>query len=204
MSVATKINCLWLENLSMLHIASSLNLHDNRLHVLHDLLQHCFPLHVHVRGHQDQLLGGGELEKNIMVWEKFRIIYIYIASALPLSAVRFDVLHTLLQHRNALHGHVHGHHGQLLGLGQLGIVENLLMYIIDVSEGLLMHFQTLKYLNITKFPFQKLEAYDPESNKNPNNKNKNNNNNNKAIPRADFLSAKNLMRTLLTRRTAPC
>ena len=56
------------------------------------------------------------------------------------------MLHALLQHRNALHGHVHGHHGQLLGLGQLGIVENLLMYIIDVSEGLLMHFQTLKYL----------------------------------------------------------
>ena len=131
-----------------------------------------------------------------MVLENFRIIYIYIASALPLSAVRFDVLHTLLQHRNALHGHVHGHHGQLLGLGQLGIVENLLMYIIDVSEGLLMHFQTLKYLNITKFPFQKLEAYDPESNKNPNNKNKNknnknnNNNNNKAIPRTALLAVK--------------
>ena len=84
-----------------------------------------------------------------MVLEKFRIIvwfrwiymaaaiyiiYIYIASALPLSAVRSDVLHALLQHRNALHGHGHGHHDQLLGLGQFGIVENLVMYIVDVSE----------------------------------------------------------------------
>ena len=119
----------------------------------------------------------------------------YITSALPFSADHFDVLHALPQHCNALHVHVHvhGHHGQLLGLGKLGIVGNLVMYIVDVSEKLLMHFQTLKYLNITKFPFQKLEAYDPESNKNPNNKNNNNNNNNnKAITRADLLSAKNM------------
>ena len=56
----------------MLHIASSLNLHDNRFDVLHDLLQHCFPLHVRVRGHQDQLLVGGELKTNIMGLEKFK------------------------------------------------------------------------------------------------------------------------------------
>ena len=75
----------------MLHIASSLNLHANRFDVLHDLLQHCFTLQcctfyllclfmlivlmchmtcfdsyalqVHVRGHQDQLLGVGELKQ---------------------------------------------------------------------------------------------------------------------------------------------
>ena len=45
----------------MLYIASSLPLHTDRFDVLHDLLQDYFTLHGHVRGHQDQLLGVGEL-----------------------------------------------------------------------------------------------------------------------------------------------
>ena len=59
MSVATKINFLGLENFCMLFIASTLPRHADRLDVLHDLLPHCFTLHGHVRGHQDQLLGVG-------------------------------------------------------------------------------------------------------------------------------------------------
>ena len=61
MSVATKINFLGLENFCMFFIASSLPFHADRFDVLHHLLQHCFTLHCHVRGHQDQLLGVREL-----------------------------------------------------------------------------------------------------------------------------------------------
>ena len=61
MSVATKINSLGLEKFCILFIASTLTLLANRFDVLHDLLQHWFTLHGHVRGHQDQLLGVGEL-----------------------------------------------------------------------------------------------------------------------------------------------
>ena len=60
-AVATNINFLALENFCMLYIASTLPLHADRFDVLHDLLQHCFTLHCHVPGHQDQLLGVGEL-----------------------------------------------------------------------------------------------------------------------------------------------
>ena len=45
----------------MLYIASTLPRHADRFNVPHDLLQHLFTLHDHVRGHQDQLLGVGEL-----------------------------------------------------------------------------------------------------------------------------------------------
>ena len=134
----------------MLFIESTLPLHTDRFDVLHDLLQQCFTVHGHVRGHQDQLLGVGQLLHDahflFMVLEKSRIMY--SASTLSLSADRFDVLHALLQPCNALHGHGHGNHDQLLGLGQLGIDENLLMYIVDVSEGLLIHFKPLNNLNI--------------------------------------------------------
>ena len=61
MSVATKINFLGLENFSALCIASTLPLYADRFDVLHDLLHHCYALHGHVRGHQDQLLEVGEL-----------------------------------------------------------------------------------------------------------------------------------------------
>ena len=61
MSVATMINILRLENFHMLYISSTLPLHADCFDVLHDLRQHCFTLHGHVRGHQDQLLGVGEL-----------------------------------------------------------------------------------------------------------------------------------------------
>ena len=61
MSVATKINFLGLENFLMLYFASTLPLHADRFDVLHDLLQHLFTLHDHVRGHQDQHLVVGEL-----------------------------------------------------------------------------------------------------------------------------------------------
>ena len=61
MSVATKINFLGLENFCMLYIASTLPLHTDRFDVQHDLLQHCFTLHGHVRDQQDQLLEVGEL-----------------------------------------------------------------------------------------------------------------------------------------------
>ena len=60
-SVATKINFLGLENFYMLDIASTLPLHADLFDVLHDLLHHCYALHGHVRGHQDQLLEVGEL-----------------------------------------------------------------------------------------------------------------------------------------------
>ena len=61
MSVATKNNFLRLGNFCMLYIASTLPLHTDRFDVLRDLLQDYFTLHGHVRGHQDQLLGVGEL-----------------------------------------------------------------------------------------------------------------------------------------------
>ena len=61
MSVPTKINFLGLEIFCTLYIASLLPLHTDRFDVLHDLLQHCFTLHGHVRGHQDQLLEPGVL-----------------------------------------------------------------------------------------------------------------------------------------------
>ena len=46
MSLATKINFLRLENFYRLYIASTLPLHADRFDVPHDLLQHCFTLHV--------------------------------------------------------------------------------------------------------------------------------------------------------------
>ena len=45
----------------MLYFASTLPLHADRFDVPHNLLLHCFTLHGHGRGHQDQLLGVGEL-----------------------------------------------------------------------------------------------------------------------------------------------
>ena len=61
MSMATKINFLVFENFSVLCIASILPPHADRLDVLHNLLHHCYALHGHARGHQDQLLEVGEL-----------------------------------------------------------------------------------------------------------------------------------------------
>ena len=70
-SVLTKINFFGLEKFLVLFIASTLPLHADRCDVLHPILQHCFTLCGHVRGHQDQLLVVGEL---------FLIIYcIYFA-----------------------------------------------------------------------------------------------------------------------------
>ena len=60
-SKTTKINSLGLGNLIMLYVASTLPLHADSFDVLHDLLQHCYVLHGHVQGHQDQLLEVGEL-----------------------------------------------------------------------------------------------------------------------------------------------
>ena len=45
----------------MLYIAYTLPLHTDRFDVLHDLLHYYFTLLGHVRGHQDQLLGVGDL-----------------------------------------------------------------------------------------------------------------------------------------------
>ena len=61
MSVATKINFLGLENFSMLFNATTLTLHADRFDVPHHLLLLNFTLHGHVRVHQDQLLGVGDL-----------------------------------------------------------------------------------------------------------------------------------------------
>ena len=61
MSKTTKINILGLGNFIMLYIASTLPLHDDHFDVLNDLLQPCYVLHGHVRGHQDKLLKVGEL-----------------------------------------------------------------------------------------------------------------------------------------------
>ena len=45
----------------MLYSAANLLLRADCFDVLHDLLQHCFTLHGHVRDQQDQLLEVGEL-----------------------------------------------------------------------------------------------------------------------------------------------
>ena len=63
MSLATKINFLGLENFYLLYIASTLPLHAHRFDVPHDLLQHYFEFDGHVRDHQDQLLGLGQLNQ---------------------------------------------------------------------------------------------------------------------------------------------
>ena len=63
MSEDTEINFLGLENFYMLYIAFTLPLHADRFDVPHGLLQHCFTLHGHVRGHQDQLLEPGVLRQ---------------------------------------------------------------------------------------------------------------------------------------------
>ena len=51
---------------------------------------------------------------------------LYIASILTFHADRFDVLHDLLRHCFTLHDHVHGHQGQLLGLGLVEQAPDLL------------------------------------------------------------------------------
>ena len=53
MSEATNINFLGLGNFIMLYIAATLPIHADRFDVLHDLQQHCYVLHGHVRGHHD-------------------------------------------------------------------------------------------------------------------------------------------------------
>ena len=57
----------------MLFIASTLRFHAGRFDVPHHLLLHYFTLHGHVRGHQDQLLGVGEL--------LYVVHFIYFASS---------------------------------------------------------------------------------------------------------------------------
>ena len=100
----------------MLFIATGMTLHSDRFDVLHDLLEHYFPLHGHVRGHQDLLLWVGEL------------FMFYIASGLTLHSERFDVLHDLLEHYFPLHGHVHGHQDQLLAVGEYLHVDHCIYF----------------------------------------------------------------------------
>ena len=83
-AVATNINFLALENFCMLYIASTLPLHADRFDVPHHHLLHYLTLHGHVCGHQDQLLGVGELQN--------------AAHSVSLHANHFDVPHDLLQH----------------------------------------------------------------------------------------------------------
>ena len=71
---------------------------------------------------------------NFFKLENFCLLY--IASTLPRNTDRFDVLHAFLNTTLKLHGHVRGH--QLLGLGQLNQVDNLLKYLLQTSEGLLL------------------------------------------------------------------
>ena len=63
MSEATKINSLGLEKFCLLYAALSSPFHADRFDVRHDLLQHFYALHGHVRGHQDHHLAQGVLEQ---------------------------------------------------------------------------------------------------------------------------------------------
>ena len=183
LSVVIKTNFLGLENFCMLFIASTLPLHADRFDAPHHLLLHYFKLHGHVCGHQDQLLGVGEL---LLV-----VHCIYFASSFwSLWCAAWPIMTAM-------------HFMTMSAATRINFLrlENFCMWFIASILPLHAdHFDVLHDLLIHWYEFQRIKAPSSVdscnqkswllSEKHNNNNNKNKNNNNKAIPRTALLAVK--------------
>ena len=100
----------------MLFNETTLTLHADRFDVPHHLLLLSFTLHGHVRGHQDQLLGVGELEHAA----HFPLLCLFMLIVLICHMSYFDTY--------ALQVHVRGHQDQLPVVGELLLAAHCIFF----------------------------------------------------------------------------